>query len=85
MDRSTFSALVVAMAEESYRDAVERLEEIVRSLEGDELDLDKALQLFEEGVKRLRGAREQLKKADIEIKKVVEQADGTLREDDLDL
>ncbi len=33
---------------------LERLEAIVRRLESEDLDLDEALKLFEEGVERLR-------------------------------
>ncbi|PYP38507.1 MAG: exodeoxyribonuclease VII small subunit [Gemmatimonadetes bacterium] len=51
---------------------LERLEAIVRRLESEELDLDEALQLFEEGVERLRAAREQLAQAELKVKKVLE-------------
>ncbi len=51
---------------------LERLEAIVRRLETEELDLDEALQLFEEGVERLRAAREQLAQAELKVKKVLE-------------
>ena len=50
---------------------VERLEEIVRRLEGEELDLDEALKLFEEGVARLRDARQRLAQAEATVKKVL--------------
>ena len=50
----------------------ERLEAIVRKLEAEELDLDEALKLFEEGVERLRVAREQLAQAELKVKKVLE-------------
>ena len=40
-----------------------RLEEIVRQLEADDTDLDRALVLFEEGVARLRAARDRLTEA----------------------
>ena len=55
---------------------VERLEEIVRRLEAEDLDLDAALKLFEEGVERLRDARQRLARAEATVKKV-------LRNDDL--
>src|SRR5204863_174781 len=42
---------------------LERLEAIVRRLESEDLDLDEALKLFEEGVERLRVAREQVAQA----------------------
>lgn len=61
-----------------------RLEEIVRRLEGEEVDLDQALALFEEGVARLRSARDRLTEADAKVAKVLENADGTLRVVELD-
>jgi len=54
---------------------LERLEEIVRRLEGEHLDLDDALKLFEEGVERLRVAREALAKAELKVKDVLGQLD----------
>jgi len=61
-----------------------RLEEIVRRLESDDGDLDQALRLFEEGVSRLRQARERLGAAEARVQKVLEEADGTLRMKPLD-
>lgn len=68
----------------SLADDLRRLEEIVRQLESSDLDLDPALALFEEGVARLRSARERLTAAEATVKKVLEDADGTLRLADLD-
>ena len=56
-----------------------RLEEIVRGLESEDTDLDRALQLFEEGVARLRAARERLTEAEARVQKVLEDAAGRLR------
>ena len=61
-----------------------RLEEIVRRLEADDVELDAALVLFEEGVARLRAARERLAAADVKVQTVLEEADGELRVRDLD-
>jgi exodeoxyribonuclease VII small subunit len=61
-----------------------RLEEIVRRLEADDVELDAALALFEEGVARLRAARERLAAADLKVQTVLEEADGELRMQDLD-
>lgn len=55
-----------------------RLEDIVRQLESEEADLDKALLLFEEGVARLRAARERLSEAEARVQKVLEDAAGQL-------
>ena len=62
-----------------------RLEEIVRKLEAEDADLDDALALFEEGVKRLRSARDRLAQAELKVQAVLERADGTLRTDDIDV
>ena len=51
---------------------LERLEAIVRRLESEDLDLDEALKLFEEGIERLRVARDQLSQAELKVKKVLE-------------
>jgi len=61
-----------------------RLEEIVRSLEQQDLDLDRALALFEEGVARLRDARARLGDAEVRLKQLREAADGTVDAADLD-
>ena len=61
-----------------------RLEEIVRRLEADDVELDAALALFEEGVARLRATRERLAAADVKVQAVLEEADGELRVRDLD-
>ena len=61
-----------------------RLEEIVRKLEADDVELDAALALFEEGVARLRAARERLGSAEVKVQTVLEEAGGDLRLSDLD-
>ena len=68
----------------SLADELDRLEQIVRALEADDLDLDAALALFEEGVARLRSARERLATAQLRVRAVLEDADGTLRDGELD-
>jgi exodeoxyribonuclease VII small subunit len=68
----------------SLAEDLRRLEEIVRRLEREEGDLDQALALFEEGVIRLRSARERLGAAEVRVKKVLEDAAGSLRVEDLD-
>jgi exodeoxyribonuclease VII small subunit len=63
---------------------LERLEQIVRRLEAEELDLDEALRLFEEGVERLRAARERLSVAEVRVRQVLADQAGKLRLEDLD-
>ena len=67
----------------SIADDLIRLEEIVRKLEADEVELDAALTLFEEGVARLRAARDRLNQATLKVQAVLEEA-GDLRLADLD-
>lgn len=67
----------------SFAQDLERLEAIVRRLESGELDLDAALQLFEEGVERLRAARKRLGDAEAKVKQATDRA-GALRLDDLE-
>lgn len=61
-----------------------RLEEIVRALESEDTDLDKALALFEEGVARLRAARDRLGEAEARVQKVLEDASGQLNVTDFE-
>ena len=75
------------MSEEklSFRTEIERLEAIVRSLEGENLDLDRALELFQEGVCRLKKARELLADSELTVQRVLEESDGTIGTDAIDL
>jgi exodeoxyribonuclease VII small subunit len=68
----------------SLAEEIRRLEEIVRKLEREDADLDQALALFEEGVTRLRVARERLGAAEARVKKVLEDAQGALRLEEFD-
>jgi exodeoxyribonuclease VII small subunit len=68
----------------SLADELARLEEIVRKLEAEDIELDAALALFEEGVSRLRAARERLAAAELKVQSVIEEAGGDIRLTDLD-
>lgn len=52
-----------------------RLEEILTALESDELELDRSLELFEEGVTHIRAAEKRLAEAALRVEEVL--ADGT--------
>lgn len=64
---------------------LEALEDIVRRLEADDVDLDDALKLFEDGVRRLRAARDRLAQAELKVQSVLEGAGGDLVAGDLDV
>ena len=55
-----------------------RLEEVVEALETEDLDLDKSLQFFEEGVYLSRHCKQQLQAAEKRIDILLRKADGTL-------
>ena len=67
----------------SLEEDLGRLDAIVRALEAEDLDLDRALSLFEEGIERLRAARERLSEAGLRLRQLREAGDG-LKLDDLD-
>ena len=55
-----------------------RLDDIVAELEGEPLELARALALFEEGVACLRDAAGSLAEAEERVQKLTELADGAL-------
>jgi exodeoxyribonuclease VII small subunit len=66
----------------SFERQLKRLEEIVGELESDDIDLERALALFEEGVKNLRAATEALGKVEARVQRLVERADGSFEVND---
>jgi exodeoxyribonuclease VII small subunit len=72
------------MTQPSFREALERLEGIVRELERNDLDLDRALGLFEDGIEQLKVARGLLAASEQKVWKVLTEADGTIVTRDLD-
>jgi exodeoxyribonuclease VII small subunit len=67
----------------SFEKRLRRLEEIVGELESEQLELERALALFEEGVTCLRAATEELAKVEARVQRLVERADGTFEVVDL--
>ena len=61
----------------TFEENIDRLEDIVSELEGDGLELDRALRLFEEGIERLRAATTELSRAEQQVMLLVERSDGT--------
>jgi exodeoxyribonuclease VII small subunit len=60
-----------------FEQRLTRLEAIAEELEGDGVDLARALKLFEEGIENLRAAAEELARAEARVQRLVERADGT--------
>jgi exodeoxyribonuclease VII small subunit len=66
-----------------FEDALTRLEAIVTELEGDQLDLGRALELFQEGIDCMRFAAGELTQAEAQVQRLVEHADGSFELTDL--
>ncbi|MBI5179131.1 MAG: exodeoxyribonuclease VII small subunit [Nitrospinae bacterium] len=68
------------MAEEKikFEKALERLEEIVATLEGGDMELEKSLKMFEEGIKMARACQTHLAQAEKKIEKLVKDQKGEL-------
>jgi exodeoxyribonuclease VII small subunit len=66
-------------------EALNRLEEIVESLEREELELEDALRLFDEGMELIRAAERELIESEGRIKQVLVDRRGRQRLADVDL
>jgi len=55
------------MKEQSFETQMKRLNEIVDNLEKDDLDLDKSISLYEEGLKLSKALKEELNKFEEKI------------------
>jgi exodeoxyribonuclease VII small subunit len=62
------------MAEKKFEKAMERLEEIVGSLEGGELSLEDSLKVFEEGMKLARFCSHKLEEAEKKVTLLVRES-----------
>ena len=60
----------------TFEQNLERLEQIAGSLDRDDLSLEQALTLFEEGIAKLKEASAELAKAEGRVAKLVEKAEG---------
>lgn len=65
-----------AADEARFETAMERLEEIVERMEGEALELDEALALYEEGVRLLRATQGVLDRSEARIHELLADGDG---------
>jgi len=61
-----------------FEKALERLEEIVAALEGGDMELEKSLKMFDEGVKMTKICQAHLSEAEKKIEKLVKDQKGEL-------
>ncbi len=69
---------------ESFEEALERLEEIVRRMESGDLTLEESLALFEEGVRLTRVCSQRLDEAEKKIEMLTRDAQGEVRAEPAD-
>jgi exodeoxyribonuclease VII small subunit len=68
----------------TFEKRLQRLEAIIAELEGEQVDLSRALALFEEGVECLRDANDQLARVEQRVRILSEGADGSFQTGSLD-
>lgn len=66
----------------TFEEAMTRLERIVTDLESGTQTLEESLARFEEGIALGQRCRELLERADLRVRQLVEQGDGSLGEED---
>ena len=62
--------MVKIKKEMTFEDNLKRLEDIVDQLESGEIDLEKSIKLYEEGMLLKNNCQEKLKKVELQIKKI---------------
>lgn len=65
----------------SYEDGIEKLEEIIRALEKNEIPLDQALSLFQEGVALVNHCNSLLDQAEQKMKVLLQGTEQIITED----
>ena len=61
-----------------FEEAISKLEDAVRLLEGGALSLDESIEKYEEALKYVKICNEALEKAEQRVKLLTESADGTI-------
>ena len=60
------------MPETKYNKAIKRLEEIIEKIENEEIDVDKLSEKVKEAVELITTCKERIEKAEMEVKRVVD-------------
>ncbi|MBZ5538244.1 MAG: exodeoxyribonuclease VII small subunit [Acidobacteriia bacterium] len=70
---------MVKSKNQDFESAIKRLEEIVAQLESGDLQLEKSLELFEEGIKLSRFCHTKLDEAERKVEILLKNAEGELK------
>ncbi len=71
--------------EMSFEESIDALEGLVKRLEDGGIDLDESLKIYEQAVALRDHCKRILEDGERRIKKIMETADGTVREEGFDL
>lgn len=63
------------MADVKYSKAVEKLDEIIRKIESEDIDVDELSVKVKEAVELVKVCKSKIEKAELEVKKVVDSLD----------
>lgn len=66
----------------TFEENMQRLEQIVRTMEKGEVALEESLKLFQEGTELVRTCGRLLDEAELQVKKIATQVDGAPVEED---
>ena len=67
---------------QSFEEAMSRLEQIVRAMERGDVALEESLKLFQEGTELVRSCQKLLDQAQLQVKKIMTAPDGSPVEED---
>ena len=65
----------------TFEENIHRLEEIVRAMDRGDVPLEESLKLFQEGTKLVESCGKLLDEAEMQVKKIVADADGNPTEE----
>ncbi len=68
----------------TFEDAVKRLEGIAKQLEDEEIEIDKAVSLYEEGMKLVDFCSKKLEEAENRIRLITNIKDGKIESEEFD-
>ena len=71
--------------EMSFEQSIDALEALVKRLEDGGIDLDESLRIYEQAVALRDHCRSILEDGERRIRKIMESADGTVREEEFDV
>ena len=73
------------VSEMSFEQSIDALEALVKKLEDGGIDLDESLRIYEQAVALRDHCRSILEDGERRIRKIMESADGTVREEEFDV